>query len=172
MNFDRSQPHLDCLRELIQRFQKVDRHLSSQNSIAILHSFIYSCSKKDFRVEWKPFILTTFPEHSINFQFFISALFFIQHDEDYPPEWLPPPTSLLDIRFRACIWPMKRIGLCDRDQIYWVRSHHRRIHPSFKDAAVSSAIWTVYLSFLFHEDTDSVITHKSNRILLCHQSMI
>ena len=38
---------------------------------------------------------------------------------------------------------------------------------SLKEAPILSRIWTMFLSFLFHEDTDSVITHESNRVLLC-----
>ena len=43
---------------------------------------------------------------------------------------------------------------------------------SFKEAAISSPIWTMFLSFLFRKHTDSVIIHESNTVLLCTRCII
>ena len=39
---------------------------------------------------------------------------------------------------------------------------------SFKEAAISSPIWAMFLSFLFHKHTDSVITHESKHSIAMH----
>ena len=86
-------------------------------------------------MEW---ILTMFPQNSLIFQCRISALYFIKHDEEYLPEWIQPPTSLLDFRFRALIWTILRIGHWHRDRIYWLYSHHRKAHWCIESPSYST----------------------------------
>ena len=63
MNYNRSQPDLYYLRELIHRFQIFDGQPSSQSTNAIIDSFIWNCSKIDLCFKSMEWILTTFPQN-------------------------------------------------------------------------------------------------------------
>jgi hypothetical protein len=161
-------------------FQKLDRDPYNQHNSPHRYTFIRSCSKTDLSFEWTEWILTEFPKPSPICQCLVSKLYLITHDHESWLEYIQLSTSVLAFRFRTCISTIIRIGHWGRDRISWVESHHGKNHSciestsnsilrshahpklshyfiSFKNAAISSPILTIFISFGFHEDSDSVI---------------
>jgi hypothetical protein len=108
----------------------------------------------------------------------------------YILEHIQPLASRLDFLLRARIWTLSRAGHWYRDPIYWVDSHHPKaywcIESPFSSTMKSHTrskldmlllffqrSWkiifnlTMFLSFYFHEDTNSVIIQESKREFRC-----
>ena len=129
MNFNHPRTHLHHLRELIPKFQALDRDPSGHNYNGHRYSFIWSCPKEDLSFEGTKRILTTFPETTVHSHHpmlsFNTPLY--QIGSRIPTRINSTSSSTLDYCFEARIWSISSIGHCDRSRTFWVYSFDRKI---------------------------------------------
>ena len=127
MNFSHPSAHLHYLRELISKFQTLDRDPSGEIYNGQRYSFVWSCPKNAWVLKERSEFWRHFPKPhpSSNVPHFNTLLY--QIGSRIPTRINSTSISTRDYCFKARIWPILSIGHCDRSRIFWVYSHRERM---------------------------------------------